>query len=346
MMKKVLYVFLVVGVLGLFLLIFAYINQDKLIDRFIEDQVQNASINGKYLEDKEGIRLITVGTSSPLPSNRVQTCNAVFVNGKFFVFDVGDGASNKLDRLDLPIAKLDGIFISHWHSDHFIDLPNLINRSWLYGRQKSLYVYGPDPIDSILQGIKMMLHAEQEFRVEHHGADIMKPGIANAIPISISTEDNSRKIVYQEDGITISTFTVDHDPVSPSLGYRVDYNGLSVVISGDTKKSSNVIEHAKGADILVHEAMQTEFIKRAAILQERSGNTRNQKILNDVVDFHTTPVEAAEVASEAGVKKLILNHLAPVPENPISRRFFLKGMDEVFKGEIILAQDGQEHYIH
>ena len=345
-MKKILYVFLVVGILGLFILIFAYINQDKLIDRFIENQTEEASVDNRFLEDTEGIRLVTVGTSSPLPSDRAQSCNAVFVNGKFFVFDVGEGASAMIERLGLPLAQVDGIFISHWHSDHFIDLPNVINRSWLYGRKRPLHVYGPNPIDSVLQGIELMLRSEQEYRSNHHGERVLDPSIANAIAKPINTTSTSREVVFEEDGVTISAFNVDETKSYSSLGFRIDFNGLSLVISGDTKKSQKVIENAQGADLLVHEAMQTDFIARAAKLQEENGNDRNVRLLEDIVNSHSSPIDAAEVAQAAGVKKLVLNNLAPIPENPISRRFFLKGMADIFKGQIVLAKDGEEHYIN
>lgn len=91
--------------------------------------------------------------------------------------------------------------------------------------------------------------------------------------------------------------------------------------------------------------MQKDFIKRGSDLMKEMGNDRNAKILSDVLDYHATPQEAATVAQQAGVKKLILSHLAPVPENPISRRFFKRGLGDIYNGPIVLADDGDEHLI-
>jgi ribonuclease Z len=344
-MKKSLYILLILTLLAIFVAIFAYINQEKLIERFIENQAGNASFHNELLEDKESITLITVGTGAPLPSDRAQSCNVIIVNGKFFVFDLGEGSLEKLEDLRLPIDKVNAVFISHWHSDHFIDLPGLINRSWQLGRVNDLYVYGPKGVNRVVSAIDSLLVDENIYRMEHHGAHIMDPQYARGIPYEIDVSGNEMVVLYDQEGIKISAFSVSHEPVSPSYGFRVDYKGKSVVYSGDCSYDERLIEHAQGADILIHEAMQKDFISRASALQVKLGNTRNAQILKDVVGYHSTPQEAAQVAQKANVKKLILSHLAPAPGNPISRRFFNIGLDDIYKGPILLAEDGDIYTI-
>lgn len=326
--------------------IFAYINQDKLINRFIERQSRSISFRDDLLDDTAGITLITVGTGSPLPSERVQACNAVFVNGKYFVFDIGEGASKKMENMRLPIDKIEAVFISHWHSDHYIDLPNLINRSWQLGREHNLDLYGPWPIDSIYEGMRQFLAPENLFRSTHHGHEVMNPDHALVTPHQVQPDLTNFETIYDKDGVIIKAFSVDHRPVSPALGYRIEYNDRSLVISGDTKRSDNLIKHAMGADILVHEAMQMEFVQRAADLQEAKGNARNQQIAEAMKSYHSSPADAAETAQKAGVKKLVLSHLTPAPENPISRRFYTKGLDDIFSGPVFLAEDGEVYFIN
>lgn len=339
-MKKFLYIFLVLAVLGAFVLIFAYINQDKLINRYIERQSSSVSFRTEFLEPSDEITLITVGTGSPLPSKRVQTCNAIFVNGHFFVFDAGEGASRKMELLRLPVNEIDAVFISHWHSDHYIDLPDLVNRSWQLGRDNPIEIYGPEPLDSVIAGLNMFLYPEIGFRRDHHGPELMNVDNALIQGNTVSVEQMTKTLVYEKDGIQIYAFLVDHLGVTPSLGYRLEYDGKSIVISGDTKKSDNLIRHAEGTDLLLHEAMQMDFVSRAADYQEELGNERNATIARRMMLYHSSSKDAAEVANEAGAKKLVLYHLTPSPENPISRRFYTLGLHDVYSGPIIIAKDG------
>jgi len=333
----------VLVVLAIFVGIFAFINQDKLIDRFIERQARNA-LQLDLLDDKNDFRLITVGTSAPIPSDRAQTCNVIIANGEIFIFDLGEGSLDMLEDLRLPFIRATEVFISHWHSDHFIDLPGFINRSWQMGRSNPLTIYGPKGINQIIDGIDNLLDIENEHRVAHHGADIMDPSIALASGVPLSTDQGSH-IVYSDGEVLITATLVNHDPVELSYAYRIDFGERSVVLSGDCSYDERLISFAKGADILVHEAMQKDFMKRGSELMKDMGNDRNSKILSDVLDYHSTPQDAAKVAQQAGVKKLILSHLAPVPENPLSRRFFKRGLGDVYKGPIVLADDGDEYLI-
>ena len=331
-------------VLAAFIGVFAFINADKLIDRFIEGQSEGAQQRMDLLE-APGMSLITVGTAAPLPGERSQSCNAIFVNGQFLIFDLGRGAAGAIERLRLPQQFVSAVFISHWHSDHYLDLPHFVNRSWMLGRKSQLNIYGPNPIDSILRGMQAFLYKDQEFREEHHGESVLNRSSASSIPHLIDLKTDEEFMVYNKDGVTVSAFRVNHNPIDPSFGFKVKYEGRSIVISGDTKKSDQVIRHAKGADILVHEAMQKDFIGRAAALQEKQGNSRNATILRDIVDYHSSPEDAAAVAAAAGVQKLILSHLAPTPENPISRRFYTRGLEDIYAGPILLAEDGDLYTI-
>ena len=339
-MKKVSYIGLILLLLVIFVAIFGFINQNKLIDRFVSRQSDAAAYRYDLLEEDDKIRLVTVGTGSPLPGNRVRSCNAVIINGHFFLFDVGPGSSLALENLRLPIDKLKAIFITHWHADHYMDLPELVNRSWLLNRQDSLFVHGPEGIDTVMSGLNMFIEPDNRFRLAHHGTEVVSPSTAYPIPVPIDTDDDGYAVVYEQDGILIEAFLVNHEPVSPSLGYRVSFNGKSLVFSGDTRQSDTVIKYAQGADILVHEALASDFLERAIKIQTENGNERNAAILKDLMSYHSTPVDAATVAEKAGVKRLILSHLGPAPENPISRRMFTSNMDDIYQGPILLAEDG------
>lgn len=310
-----------------------------LLERQLKQQVRTIAAGEKLLDQKNQINVITIGTSSPLPGERVQTGTAVIVNGHFFIFDVGDGVVQKAENIGLPLNRLDGIFITHWHSDHMIDLPSLISRSWLLGRLTDVHLYGPEGTDTISQAINQFLHIENKHRVEHHGEKIMDISKARAIPHEFKNVQGGKKLVYQKEGITITAFDVDHSPIEPAVGYVIEYDGKKVVISGDTKKNDLVLEMAKDADLLLHEVILVSLLNQMSDNLRALGNSRNATILRDITDYHTSPSEVAEIASKANVKKLVLHHFVPPPDLSIIKNLYkqeLKGYD----GQIYFADDG------
>src|SRR5262249_39130291 len=147
-------------------------------------------------------------------------------------------------------------------------------------------------------------------------------------------------LVLERGGLRATMFRVDHRPVEPAVGYRFDYRGRSVVISGDTRKSDSLIQHARDADLLIHEALQPAMMERVATVARELGRTRVAKLATDTISYHTSPVEAAAVAREAGVRHLVLTHLVPGPPNFLARRMFTQGMTAVYSGEITVGEDG------
>lgn len=343
-MKKIFYTILGIAA---FLFLIGYIAMtffpEKVAQVLLNQQIKRISAqveqNDDLFNDKESIRIYTVGTASPMPGERVQTGTAVIVNGHFFMFDVGDGVVMKAENMGLPLNRLDGIFITHWHSDHFMDLPSLISRSWLLGRTNDLHLYGPDGTDTINQAINQFLHIENRHRVDHHGTETMDISKARAIAHEFKNVQGGKEVIYQQDGIIITAFDVDHEPIEPAVGYVIEYNGKKVVISGDTKKNDLVLEMAQNADVLFHEVILNSFLKQMEMNLKEAGMRRNEKIIHDIQDYHTPPAEVAEIATKANVKKLVLHHFAPPPDLRVIKNLYereLKGYD----GEIHLSNDG------
>lgn len=315
-----------------------------LLNQQLKLQAASIAEGEALLNDTESITVYTVGTASPMPGERVQTGTAVFVNGHFFMFDVGDGVVMKAENLGLPINRIDGIFITHWHSDHMMDLPSLISRSWLLGRTNDLHLYGPDGTDTLNHAINQYLHVENRHRVDHHGSELMDVSKARAIAHEFKNVQQGKEIVYNQDGITITAFDVNHEPIEPAVGYAIEYKGKKVVISGDTKKNELVLEMSKGADLLLHEVLLVSLLKEMSKTLEGLGNARNAKIIHDIQDYHTSPGEVAEIATEAKVKQLILHHFAPPPDLRIIKNLYkreLKGYD----GPIHFANDGDKFVV-
>lgn len=349
-MKRIHWFLLAIASITLLILLFSYINRDRMMDRMIEMAMDRATFKTEYLDDMDGIRVFTLGTASPIPDDYNQTGTAVFAGGFFFLFDVGDGVVKEAEKLRLPLPSLSAVFISHWHSDHYIELPHVINRTWQLGRSAKLDVHGPKGLDSILFNTHAFLLHENLNRVAHHGDSVMNTSIAGTNAFEIETGTQDFAVLFEKNDVKITTFEVCHPPIEPSYGFKIEYKGKSLVISGDTKEDcDNVKRFAAAADMLIHEAMLKDvFFKSSEMNNGASnswGNRRNAKIAEDITEYHTSPLHVGKLANEAQVKSLVLNHFAPVPSNIILSRRYRFAVRRNYKGPLKLAKDGSEYYI-
>lgn len=310
--------------------------QDALFKRAIERAM---SPRHAELFKGGGLNVYFCGTGSPLPSKkRAQTCTAIFAGDSFFLVDAGTGSWETIQAAGIPGNKLGGIFLTHFHSDHIGDLSEANLNSWVMGRTTPLSVYGPTGVERVVAGENEALALDNTYRTAHHGAAIASPETAGLADVPF--EAAAPVVVYERNGLKVTAFPVKHDPVSPAVGYRFDYEGRSVVVSGDTAYSEDLIAVAKGADVLIHEAQANHMVAVLKAGAARAGNANAEKIFADIPSYHTTPVEAARAANEAGVKTLILTHLTPAPDNGFAKRIFLRGVSIVRPSGVRLAEDG------
>jgi ribonuclease Z len=147
-------------------------------------------------------------------------------------------------------------------------------------------------------------------------------------------------VVLERDGLKVTAFRVDHAPVDPAVGYRFDYAGRSVLISGDTKKSANLERFADHVDLLVHEALAPQLVAVLTRAAATAGATNIEKITKDILDYHATPVEAAEIARDASVRQLLFYHIVPpLPLGPLEVAF-VEGVEGVYDGPVTVGRDG------
>lgn len=313
--------------------------QSAVYDRAARRQTQGDRTD--WLDDGS-LHVILCGTGTPLPdADRAGACTAVIAAGKFFLFDVGPGAWEKVQLWRLPRVRLSGVLLTHFHSDHIGDLGETITQGWIAGRSEPLIIYGPPGVDDVVAGFQQAYAADSDYRVAHHGEAAMPRAGSHAIAKVIRVPANGTShVVLDQDGVRITAFNVDHRPVLPALGYRVDYNGRSVVISGDTAKSANLAENAKGVDVIIHEALAAHMIAQIVRRLEALRQSRLAQLAGDVIEYHTTPVQAAEIAKHAGVRMLVLTHLVPAPTNAIVQRLFLQDVSEAWNGKVVVGEDG------
>ncbi|MRS01887.1 MBL fold metallo-hydrolase [bacterium] len=312
---------------------------EKLLPLLIRNQLERNFGDPVLQSENDNIVVITVGTGTPMPGKRAQTGIAVLVNGYFFMFDAGDGIVQRAESIGLPLDELDGVFITHWHSDHYMDLPGIISRSWILGRNGNLHLYAPLGLDSIIKATDKFLGADNQYRADHHGTEVMDISKSYAISHEFSIKQGETEVVFNQDGIKITAFDVNHEPVEPAVGYSIEYMGKKVVLSGDTRKNDLVQEVALNADLLIHEVMLMSVYRELAKALEKADMARNEKIVTDMQEYHTSPSEVADLARAANVKILVLNHLAPAPDNLIIKRLYMNEL-KAFDGPIHLANDG------
>jgi ribonuclease Z len=242
----------------------------------------------------QDIRVTLLGTGSPAPvMNRFGPSILVEVGGQKFLFDAGRGALQRLAQLKLNWRDVHGVFLTHLHSDHVVGFPDLWLTGWLTSaRDVPLYVWGPRGTK------KMMSHLEQayEYDIGIRISDDRAPP-AGAV---ILASDIAEGFVYEADGVKITAFEVDHAPVEPAFGYRIDSAGRSVVLSGDTRFSENLIRHAEGVDLLVHEVVAPETFRRAGVAPE---------LASSIAAHHTTAERAGEVFSRTKPKLAVYSHI-------------------------------------
>ena len=290
----------------------------------------------------DGLHVAVCGAGSPMPDEkRGGPCTLVMAGKQMFVFDSGNTSARNINKMGFNAGLIDGIFITHFHSDHIDGLGELLLQRWVSKpNAEPVPVYGPEGIDTVVNGFMQAYSLDRGYRVAHHGDAVLPNKGFGAIPKSFGLQDDKATVVFENADTRITAFSVSHAPIHPAVGYHIRYKDRSMVISGDTTPSAHVQREAQGVDLLVHEAMSTELM---TFLQEGAHEAKRDKLeqlMKDIVNYHTTPQEAATIASKANVNFLLLNHVAPPLPLPGLVDVFLKGTAEIFKGKIQVAKDG------
>jgi ribonuclease Z len=295
------------------------------------------------LQRRDAITVVTCGTGTPIPSDRVQACTAVFANGLFLLFDAGDGAQRSMERFLLPVQEIDAVFLTHFHSDHIADVGEVISRSWILGRTTALPVYGGEAVTRVVDGFNAIYALDDQYREAHHGTDVLDARRAPADAHTIDDPGPEGRVVFERDGVTVTAFRVNHPPIEPALGYRVEWAGRSVVISGDTTDTASLRRMSEDADVLVSEVMGRELLEAAECALQRIGDPRNARLIRDIRTYHIGTTELAGLAQSARVRTLVLTHQVPSFDNDDPRTDLLLAapIRAIYSGELIAARDGQ-----
>lgn len=290
----------------------------------------------------DGLHIGLCGTGSPLPSpTRAGPCNVVIAGKHVFVVDAGEHSAPNISMMGIPNGKIEAVFLTHFHSDHIDGMGPMMMLRWTGASAKSpLPIYGGEGVEKIVDGFNTAYGADFGYRTAHHGEALVPVEGAGGVAKPFAVPDSGSVLVYEGDGLKVTAFRVDHGPIHPAVGYRFDYQGRSAVISGDTVKTASVIAAAKGVDLLVHEALQPKLLKLLTAGLEEKGVKNTAQLTRDIVNYHTMPEGAADVAKAAGVKQLVLSHIVPSVPNKFFYPAFLGDAAKHYGGRIVVGEDG------
>ncbi len=264
------------------------------------------------------VEVVLLGTGTPRPSiERFGSATLVKAGGENFLFDVGRGATIRLQQAGITPNMIDKVFLTHLHSDHISGLDDLWITGWVWQRQNQLKVNGPKGTHNLVKYLRGAYAADISYREQNANID--------AQLARIKSREVGEEMVYQGNGVSIKSFLVDHAPVKPALGYRIEFGDRVIVISGDTTYSKNLVKHAQNADLLIH-----EITAATPALLERN------KRLAKVVGYHTNPEQMSQVLLKTAPRLAVLNHvlLFGVSEEEVLNRI---GKD--YDGEVMIGYD-------
>jgi ribonuclease Z len=321
---------------------------DDRLQSLMTRQVAAQRINhdGSGLLADDALRVAICGSSSPLPSaDRAKACVAVMAGGRFYLVDVGPESVENLMEWGLPLDRIGGVLLTHFHSDHIGDLGELNLQTWARGRPAPLPVYGGPGVESVVEGFNRAYRLDQGYRTAHHSARLMParswPLVSRRVELpGAATPALSRTATVLQDGdLKITAIEMDHAPVTPAYAYRFDYKGRSVVVTGDARLHPPLAAAAAGTDILVSEAIARPMVDAMRDAAKASGRDRLAAIMDDIQDYHVSPQETAALANQAKARLLVYYHLIPAPDGFLARRAFADGVDQIRQGDWTIADD-------
>ena len=269
------------------------------------------------------IEVTLLGTGSPIPDpNRAGPSTLVRAGGQVFLVDCGRGVLQRAAAAGVGAAGLSALLLTHLHSDHIAELGDLIITSWVTNFAPDpapLPIIGPPGTAETVEATLKAFGHDIDYRIAHH-ADL------NAPP-PIEVHEYTEGPAWDRDGVTIRVAPTDHRPVAPTIGFRIEFGGASVVLAGDTVPCASLDELAAGADALVHTAIRKDILIHVP-----------QQRVKDVCDYHSSVQEAAATAARAGVGTLVLTHYVPAIAPGQEGQWRALAATE-FKGQIELGDD-------
>ena len=291
-----------------------------------------AQQGARSLPEVDGLRVYVCGSASPLGvTDQAQACVAVLTEEHFYIVDTGSGSMSNLSRGRLPMDRLQGILLTHFHSDHIAEIYEVNLSSWVMGRPEPLIVYGPKGVGRITKAVNDGYKLDRSYRVAHHGEALLNPALGVLDKSTIKPG-----IVFEEGDLKVTAYVATHNPIEPAVGYRFDYKGRSVVISGDSIVTEETEKITDGVDLLLHDALSLPVVSTLAGATGEAGLDRISKIMLDVMDYHASAASLVELNQSVDIGMVAFYHLVPNPANLLVKKIFERDLPSNF----LLAEDG------
>lgn len=266
--------------------------------------------------------MLGTGTPRPLP-DASGPATAIVVGNRVFLVDAGAGVERRLAAAGLPTDGVTAAFITHLHSDHVLGLADLIFTSWVTGRSRPFPLYGPHGLGQMVEHLYAAFQEDIQIRtegLEHESRDGYR----------VTVHEIGPGVVYDSGGVRVTAFLVNHGEWREAYGYRFDTPSRSIVLSGDTRPSAELVRMSKGVDILIHEVQPSD--------STRAPNHRSPtEWARYVAQYHTTALQLGVLAAQAGPKLLVVNHYG----RQVGADQLLADIRRSFSGPVAFAVDLQ-----
>jgi ribonuclease BN (tRNA processing enzyme) len=262
------------------------------------------------------------------PGSAMPTAHLLCFGGRRIVVDCGLGVTRGLCDQGMALADLDLIFVTHLHSDHYLELGPLLHTAWTAGLKRPVRVFGPKGLGDYWRDFCAAMRFDIDLRIADEG----RPDLRSLVTVTAHGEGP----VLDEPGLRVTALRNDHPPIRDSFALRVEAAGRCVVFGGDTAPFPPLADFARGADLLIHEAILLPAIEA---LVARVGNG-DDRLKRHILRSHTPAADAARIAAEAGVKALALNHLIPSDDPAYGEADWIAAVRPVWDGPLFVGRDG------
>ncbi len=271
------------------------------------------------------MKVTLLGTGNPLPSpDRAGAATLVQAGSRTLLADAGRGVVLRLAAAGVLPMQLSAVLLTHLHSDHICDLNDVVTTHWVMSpATQPLRVLGPPGTAEVVTAMLAMLAPDIRYRLAHHDDLVAGPDVQ----VTEVGAGATAGVVLDEDGVRVLVGPTDHRPVEPTVGYRIEHDGRSIVLAGDTVPCAGLDELCRGADAYVQTVLRDDLV--ALVPAQR---------FQDTIDYHSSLVQAAQTAARAGVRRLVLTHQIPTPA-PGSSAEWLAIAAAHFDGEIVWGDD-------